>query len=171
MRRTPSSQALTELILEVFRLNGRLLNAGDALTRPLGQTSARWQVLGALDENHLTVAEIGRRMGLTRQSVQRTADVLEADGLVSYTENPAHQRAKLAMLTERGRATLDAITNRQIAWSNTVGGDVDEDDIRHAIRTLRHVRQAVDAEVQGAPAKGSRRSAHPSTPVHRRSRS
>src|SRR5262245_46135608 len=101
MPRTPASRALTELILEVFRLNGRLLAAGDALTRPGGQTSARWQVLGALDEASGTVADIGRRMGLTRQSVQRITDLLEADGLVSYLDNPAHQRAKLAALTAR----------------------------------------------------------------------
>ena len=40
--------ALTELILETFRLNGRLLAAGDALVRDLGLTSARWQILGAI---------------------------------------------------------------------------------------------------------------------------
>src|SRR5215813_2077158 len=102
MHRTRTRQAFTELILEVFRLNGRLLVAGDALTRPTGQTSARWQVLGALDEDARTVADIGRRMGLTRQSVQRTADLLEADGLLAYADNPAHQRAKLAMLSPRG---------------------------------------------------------------------
>src|SRR5262245_20109448 len=116
MQRTSSSQAFTELILEVFRLNGRLLSAGDALTRPVRQTSARWQVLGSLDEEGRTVADIGRGMGLTRQSVQRTTDLLEADGLLSYVENPAHQRAKLAVLTSRGRATLEAITARQIEW-------------------------------------------------------
>src|SRR4030095_3241645 len=110
MHRPSSSQAFTELILEVFRLNGRLLSAGDALTRPRGQTSARWQVLGALDDTARTVAVIGRRMGLTRQSVQRTADLLEADGLLAYGDNPAHQRAKLAMLPPRGRPTRDAIT-------------------------------------------------------------
>src|SRR4030095_5264202 len=108
MKRPPASRAFTELILEVFRLNGRLLSAGDALTRPLEQTSARWQVLGALDEGGRTVADIGRRMGLTRQSVQRTADLLEADGLLSYVDNPSHQRAKLAMLPPRGRPTRDA---------------------------------------------------------------
>jgi DNA-binding MarR family transcriptional regulator len=145
MRRTKASQAFTQLILEVFRLNGRLLSAGDALTRPVGQTSARWQVLGALDEEGRTVADIGRQMGLTRQSVQRTADLLEADGLVSYADNPAHQRAKLATLTSRGRAVLDAITSRQIAWANRVANDLSEGDLQHAIRALRQVRQAMEA--------------------------
>jgi DNA-binding MarR family transcriptional regulator len=145
MQRTASSHAFTELILEIFRLNGLLLSAGDALTRPLGQTSARWQVLGALDEAERTVADIARRMGLTRQSVQRTADLLEADGLVSFTDNPAHQRAKLAMLTPRGQATLNSITRRQIEWANRIASGLAKNDLQHAIDTLQQVRQALDA--------------------------
>jgi len=143
MRRNTSRQALTALILEIFRLHGRLLSAGDALTRPAGQTSARWQILGALDEGARTVADIGRRMGLTRQSVQRIADLLEADGLLSYGVNPLHQRAKLAMLTSRGRATLNEITTRQIAWANQIAHRLVEDDLKHAIRTLQQVRDTI----------------------------
>ena len=69
----PASSALTDLILEVFQLNGRLLAAGDALVRDLGLTSARWQVLGAaaMSTVPLPVAYIARNMGQTRQSVQR----------------------------------------------------------------------------------------------------
>jgi DNA-binding MarR family transcriptional regulator len=151
MSRTASSRALTQLILEVFRLNGRLLSAGDSLTRPLGQTSARWQVLGALDQAERTVADIARRMGLTRQSVQRTADLLEADGLVSFTDNPAHQRAKLAMLTPRGQATLNGITRRQIEWANRIASCLAENDLQHAINTLQQVRQALDASKTSRP--------------------
>jgi DNA-binding MarR family transcriptional regulator len=143
--RSAASRAFTELILEIFRLNGRLLGAGDALTRPAGQTSARWQVLGSLDGGPRTVADIGRYMGLTRQSVQRTADLLEADGLVSYAPNPAHQRAKLAVLTSKGRATLDAITTRQIEWANRIASRLAGDDLQDAIRTLQQVRAAMDA--------------------------
>jgi DNA-binding MarR family transcriptional regulator len=170
MERSPSGQAFTELVLEVFRLNGRLLGAGDSLTGLLGQTSARWQVLGALDDERRTVAEIGRQMGLTRQSVQRTADILEADGLVSYVDNPAHQRAKLAMLTRRGRATLDAITSRQIAWANAVGGRLEEDDVRHAIRTMQQVRDALDLTERGARDTRARPTRPASPRVRRRSR-
>jgi DNA-binding MarR family transcriptional regulator len=175
MQRTTSSQAFTELILEIFRLNGRLLSAGDALTRPLGQTGARWQVLGALDEDGRTVADVGRRMGLTRQSVQRTADLLEADGLLSYADNPAHQRAKLAMLTPRGRATLGAITTRQMEWANRIASCLAENDLQHAIHTLQRVRQAMHASemphpmtkrarLSGTVRRTSRRSTRRSSP-------
>lgn len=148
---TAAGDAFTQLILEVFRLNGRLLSAGDALTRPRGQTSARWQVLGALDGAELTVADIARRMGLTRQSVQRTADLLEADGLVSFTHNPAHQRAKLAMLTPHGQATLNGITRRQIEWANRIASGLALTDLQHALDTLQQVRQTLDASKISRP--------------------
>ena len=45
---TEEGGAVTQLILDVFRLNGRLLIAGDRLVGELGLTSARWQVLGAI---------------------------------------------------------------------------------------------------------------------------
>ena len=144
MKRTPSGEGFTRLILEVFQVNGRLLAAGDALTRPVGQTSARWQVLGALEEHGRTVADIARRMGLARQSVQRTADLLEADGLVSYADNPAHQRAKLAELTPRGHAALGAITTRQVEWANRIASRLAENDLERAIHTLQQVRHAIE---------------------------
>ena len=106
---------LTELIIEIFRLNGRLLAAGDALVADLGLTSARWQVLGPIAQSPvpLPVAHIARNMGLTRQAVQRLANELEGDGLVRFAPNPHHQRAKLVLLTARGKSAYDAAMKRQ----------------------------------------------------------
>jgi DNA-binding MarR family transcriptional regulator len=160
MSHTRSGEVFTALILEVFRLNGRLLAAGEALARPAGQTSARWQVLGALDPEARTVADIGRRMGLTRQSVQRTADRLDADGLVSYVDNPGHRRAKLVRLTARGSAALESITRRQVQWANQIGGRLVERELADAVRTLERVRAALDVAATATRPAPSRPSAH-----------
>jgi DNA-binding MarR family transcriptional regulator len=143
-RRSGAGNALTDLVLEVFRLNGRLLAAGDRMTRPAGQTSARWQVLGAIDAEPCTVSGIARAMGLTRQSVQRTADRLHAEGLVSYVDNPAHRRAKLVALTTRGRAVLDGITLRQVVWANELGAGLGEADVRRALRVIHAFREMLE---------------------------
>ena len=71
-----ASAALRGLVLEVFRLSGALLRHGAALTAPMGQIQARWQVIGAVAEARCTVPQIARRMGMTRQSVQRIVDLL-----------------------------------------------------------------------------------------------
>lgn len=47
-KHTQKGAAMTELVLETFRLNGRLLASGDKLVEPFGLSSARWQVLGAI---------------------------------------------------------------------------------------------------------------------------
>ncbi len=116
MPRSRAGDALTDLVLEVFRLNGDLLAAGDALVGDLGQTASRWQVLGAIRNSEDTVSGIARTMGLARQSVQRTADILAAEGIVVFVDNPAHRRAKLVRLTDAGRKLLAEIAPRQAAW-------------------------------------------------------
>ena len=47
-KRTPGGDAVTDLVLDVFRLSNQLIAAGDRLVAPLGLTSARWQILGAI---------------------------------------------------------------------------------------------------------------------------
>ncbi|MBW1849606.1 MAG: MarR family transcriptional regulator [Deltaproteobacteria bacterium] len=112
--RTPFAEVFTQLILETFRFNGRLLAAGDGLTKDLGLSSSLWQVLGAIDEVPLPVAQIARNMGLTRQSVRRTVNVLKDKGFVEFQENPNHQRAKLVVLTKQGHNVLDQVTKYRL---------------------------------------------------------
>jgi DNA-binding MarR family transcriptional regulator len=111
----------TRLVLLVFRLNGLLLAAGDRMAEPAGQTSARWQVMGVIDHEPLTVSAVARVMGLRRQSVQRTADLLVADGVAVYLDNPADRRAKLLTLTPAGRRALRKIEAAQRIWASENG--------------------------------------------------
>jgi len=143
---TPQGTVLTGLILETFRLNGLLLAAGDRLTSDLGLSSARWQVMGAIDEAPLPVAQIARNMGLTRQAVQRVANVLADEGLVEFTENPDHRRAKLVRLTAGGRTVLEEISGRQIEWSNRLAENLDAEEIKDARAVLSIFRRRLEAE-------------------------
>jgi len=138
--------AVTELVLETFRLNGRLLATGDALIADLGLSSARWQVLGAvaLSPEPLSVAHIARNMGLTRQSVQRVADEMERDGLVRFAPNPHHQRAKLVLFTARGKTAFEAAMERQGPWASDLARGLSIEQIRNAANTLRRVRQRLE---------------------------
>lgn len=117
--RYPES-TLSDLVLSIFRLNGFLLHAADNLTAGSGLTTARWQVLGAVLHERLTVAAVARNMGLTRQSVQRVADALVAEGLCQFLPNPAHRRAKLLASTDRGLKSVQRLSPRVVAWSERV---------------------------------------------------
>lgn len=138
----------TSLFLETFRLNGRLLASGDRLVAELGLTSARWQVLGAvaMAERPMPVPHIARQMGLSRQNVQRIVNDLEEAGYVSFAPNPHHKRAKLVVLTDKGRETYDAAHCIQVPWANGLGSAVSPEDIQIALRVLQSLRAALDDE-------------------------
>ena len=144
--RTPAGDAFATFAISVLRLAGHLQTAGDALARPAGQTSARWQVLAAADHAPMSVAEAGRALGMTRQGVQRVADLLEKDGLLVYAENPAHQRAKLMVLTQEGRAALEAIKSRQAAWADALGEALGKKQVAEATQTIMAALQAVEKQ-------------------------
>lgn len=136
---SPAGAALTELVLLVFRLNGRLLEAAERMAGAGDLTAARWQVLGgALDEPR-PVAEIARRMGLTRQSVQRLADILVAEGFARWEPNPRHRRAKLFTPTAKARAAIRQISLRQHPWSSAIGDAVGEGELRQTVQTLERI--------------------------------
>ena len=143
---TPSGEALTDLILETFRLNGRLLAAGDELVSELGLTSARWQVLGAMAvaPAPLPIAHIARNMGLTRQSVRRLVDEMARDGLVRLAPNPHHARAKLVLPTEAGKRAFADAHKRQAPWANAVAKGLARRDIEAAHRMLAMIRARIE---------------------------
>lgn len=141
--RTPAGDAFSELVVLVFRLNGLLAAAGDALAEPAGQTTARWRVLAAIEDAPLTVSQIARGWGLARQSVQRVADVLVHDGLAVYEENPGHRRAQLLRLTPHGRSALRRIQAAQRTWADALGAEIGERDLRSASVTLGRVLRSL----------------------------
>jgi DNA-binding MarR family transcriptional regulator len=92
----------------------------------------------------LTVAEIARRMGLKRQSVQRIADRLDGDGIVVFVENPRHRRASLVEPTAIGLDVLEQLETRRSAWADGVAGELDTDAIEAAARLLRKIRERLE---------------------------
>ena len=146
MPHTKAAQAFTELILETFRFNGRLLLAGDRLARPLGLTSSRWQVLGAIEEKPLTVAQIARKMGLARQNVQRLADALHDKGIVEYAPNPDHQRAKLLCMTDKGRKAIRALGEMQKEWAERIASGISTSDIQMILELLKKFRSRLEVD-------------------------
>jgi DNA-binding MarR family transcriptional regulator len=123
--KTEAAKVLTEIVLLTFRLEGGFLEAADKISGPAGLTAARWKVLGAVLQSKRSVAEIGRVMGLARQSVQRLADFLVAESLALYEDNPSHKSAKLLSPTAEGRARIARLADRQTHWANTVSDEID----------------------------------------------
>ncbi|MGH6990613.1 MAG: MarR family winged helix-turn-helix transcriptional regulator, partial [Stellaceae bacterium] len=90
------------IIADTYELAGAFRARGEAIAAAIGQSQARWQVLSAASGEPLTVPQIARRLGVTRQAVQRIADLLVADGLARYVANPDHKASLHLILTDAG---------------------------------------------------------------------
>lgn len=141
MERSKSQQMITNIILDVFQLNGVLIQEGDKLTKDLGLTSARWKILGALNISKipLTVSEVAKTMGQTRQAVQRLANELEADGFLYFTNNPKHKRSKLLALKPKGVEYFERLEERQISWSNTLLQGITLQELEETSLVLKNI--------------------------------
>ncbi|MDL9945345.1 MarR family transcriptional regulator [Gordonia sp. ABSL11-1] len=145
MTEAPDLQTLlSDTALTVFRLNGQFLALAEELARPAGLTATRWQVLGAVLQRPLTVSEIARAMGITRQSVQRTADLLADDGLLEFRDNPNHRRAKLVVATESGIAAVRRINPDHRAAAQRIGDRMTPDAWSDALAALRALGAALE---------------------------
>lgn len=153
MSPTSKREALNALIDEIFQANGRLLNEGDRLTAEMGLTGARWQVMAALDleSRPLTVAQIARRMGLQRQSVQRLANILVEQGILQYHPNPEHKRARLVAFTGKGRESFTRMDAMQLEWANQVTPRFSAEELEQAAQLLKRLRECLEAAQEKKP--------------------
>ncbi len=143
MEHTKQARLLTDIILQSFKLNGLLISAGDELTQAYGLSSARWKVLGAiiLAQMPLTVSQIARAMGQTRQAVQRLVNIMLEDGILETRDNPQHKRAKLFALTLKGREVYAQIDAKQIIWSNDLANGLRVDGLSATLAMLEKISE------------------------------
>ena len=139
--RTRKGDAATRVVLATFRANGLFTAAGDVLSAGEGLTAARWQVLGALAlaGQPLTVPQVARRMGLTRQSVHATVGRLAEDGLVELVANADHQRSSLVRLTASGSARYRRMEKQQAAWVERLVAGMSAADLSTAAQVLEEL--------------------------------
>ncbi len=141
MKHSAKGHAFTEIVIESFKLSGLLANEGDRISAPLGLSSARWKILGALarSETPLTVSQIARNMGQSRQAVQSLVNIMNEAGLVEFRDNPNHKRAKLAVLTTQGENTYLQMEAIQIPWANECASQIDIADLELTLLTLKKI--------------------------------
>lgn len=137
-------ELLSSAALTAFRLNGQFLDLAEQLARPVGITATWWQVLGAITQAPLSVSDIGRAMGISRQAVQRTADVLVGKGFAEYHDNPAHRRAKLVALTDAGREAIAAIGPHHARHAKQLAAAMGAEELADAIAAMTKLSEVLD---------------------------
>jgi DNA-binding MarR family transcriptional regulator len=124
------------LVADIYECAGRLRRNGEAIASSQGQTQARWQLLSVVSDRPLTVPQAARRLGVSRQAVQRVANDLADEALVDVQDNPDHKGSPLLSLTPGGRAVLARITKAARAVNRQLAASLRPEDIQITRRTL-----------------------------------
>ena len=141
-------------VADVFHLAGEFRQLGNRIAHRVGQTQARWQVLSVVSDGPWTVAQIARRLGYARQSVQRTADQLIKENLAEYKSNPDHAKSQLIEITSQGKLVLARITRQADKWHLRLSAGLEESDLGIAARVVQHLCAALENDL------GKKRAGH-----------
>ena len=143
MKKDSSGETFTQIVLEIFKLSGILNSEGDKLTEEFGLSSARWKVIGAvaMSEELLTVPQIGRSMGQSRQATQRLVDVMVKDGMLKLVDNPNNKRAKYVDLTAEGASIYQQLDQKQLPWAASGAEKLTEEELSTTLSALRKMTQ------------------------------
>jgi DNA-binding MarR family transcriptional regulator len=132
------------IVADVFELAGRFRADGEEIASTVGQTQARWQVMSAASTEPRTVPQIARRLGVTRQNVQRIADLLVAEGSARFAANPDHRGSPYLLLEKRGQAALAELTRTAHSRHARLARTLARTDIVSIHRNLRRLIAALD---------------------------
>lgn len=116
----------------------------DTELRSFDLTFARYEILMLLSfsrAGQLPLAAIGRRLQVHPTSVTSAVDRLEGQGFVVREPHPTDRRAKLARLTEEGRAVAKSATAALNAGVFADPG-IDEADVGALVAVLGRLRAA-----------------------------
>lgn len=134
MTKAQKMTALTSAIRLTFN---RLKELGDGLHRDLEVTAAMRAVMETLAaQGPMTVPQIAKLKGVTRQHIQLLADALVAAGLAVVKENPAHRRSSLIALTDKGRRMFAKMGAREAPVIEEIAAEFDGQELERATAVL-----------------------------------
>jgi len=134
--------SLRALLAEVAALANQLRKTRVIIPRQNNAPTGGWTILQDLD--HLgpqTVPDLARSRGLSRQNIQIQVNRLESQAYVAVAPNPAHKRSGLVELTDRGRALLATLTEREASSLEGLLAHVPQARLVPAARLLHRVRE------------------------------
>ncbi len=143
--------AFQRLIGAIFRINGQLLSTAEQLADDLEISTGRWQTIAVLRYGPLTMPQISRRLGVTRQSSRQVVQRLDKAKLVELIDNPDHARSPLVRLTTKGMAMMETLYERQTMLTHafTDGLDLTASQVEQLADQLEALRvQAESVNVQ-----------------------
>ncbi|MFI6059271.1 MarR family winged helix-turn-helix transcriptional regulator [Streptomyces sp. NPDC051286] len=117
-----------ELIGRINRCAALLQQAEDAPLRSAGLSRAEFDLLGAVRRTNreLTPGELARETFSSGAAVTKRLRGLQERGLVDRRSDARDRRVAHVRLTDEGRALVDQLVPRQLAYERTVLSGLDE---------------------------------------------
>ena len=140
--------SISRLTLAIFRAQRALLADGDRIASAQGLTSARWKVLGIISGPR-TASDVGRAMGVSRQSAQKQLDALATARLVSRQDNPSDARAPCYTVTAKGARAYAALSEAWTMRSAELGARMEAAATDSAADALHRLVKALQAPASG----------------------
>ncbi len=146
MTKAEKMTALTAAVRAVFN---RLKAFADDLHGDLEVTAAMRAVMETLAaEGAMTVPQIARLKGVTRQHIQLLADALGQGGLATVKENPAHRRSSLIGLTDKGKRTFAKMRAREVPVVASIANEFEAQDLERATALLTRLAARLDERLK-----------------------
>lgn len=132
------SKEMEALYADLFEAAGLGRRVGEEIAATEGQTQARWQTMWIIDDGDaLTVPQIARRLGVSRQNEQRVVNDLIDAGLAELVPNPDHRTSPLTRLTPQGKQALDGINEAAAKSMDAIEADLTPAKIVQLRKLLR----------------------------------
>lgn len=133
------SEAAYDLVTAVMATADAFLREGQKLFRPLGLSSAQYNLLNVVAESRdgLSQRELSDQLVVDRSNVTGLLDRMERAGWVRRTDDPDDRRVYRVVLTPAGRKLWETVTPLYVAAVNKVTAGITERRMRECLETLQ----------------------------------
>lgn len=143
MQQHEQTTALEHLYAELFEAAGQARRFGEWIASQHGQTQARWQTMWIIAAGEsLTVPQVARRLGVSRQNVQRVVNDLLSEGIAEQVPNPDHRTSPLVRLTPEGKVVLAGINHVAADAHRALLTSFSAEDVAALRSLLQHLTRA-----------------------------
>lgn len=146
-RRHTAEQGLIEEIMSAARA---IAEARDWNGEAAFPTDGVSRVLAAIDRSPycLAIADLGRVLGIRKQSAQEFAHAAERAGFIELAPNADDRRILQALLTPRGRRELAAAKRTQTIWRAALRNGLSDHPLATATHVVRTIRQRLERDAR-----------------------
>lgn len=139
-----------DLIDEIVAAAERIASARDSYDAPIFRTDGVWRVLTTVATSHycLAIADLGRALGVRKQTAHELAHAAERAGVIALVPNPDDKRLLQALLTDHGRGELAAARHAETFWLLTLLNGLGDHELAATTRDVRVIRQRLGRDAR-----------------------